>query len=319
MLSRKIQCLSLIHFPKPSDFSHTFPRRAYQIRLRIATRSPTSTPLNVALRQRSEPYRIYWQTSLTALPEWSVSEVLASTAVSDPEAALVFSVKNPGTVEIDELTLTYLTPAQALGNRSFDGNLLPSSSLPIGIAAPWAVGGNGAPAGAYVADPSVPGPSGLPSLRMTTFSDTGRPVAQLTAPFEGRPGTPHTFSFWARAAHNGHEASIRVGPPAEQLHESPWSKTVKLTDEWKRYDFTLTLPPSPDGFYLARINTHEAGVICVDQLMIEVTDTVSKFKPSDDVELSAVSEANFGLGFADQPLAYRVAAHGALNRVGGRF
>ena len=288
---------------------------AYQIRLRLATRSPTSTLINVALRQREAPYRTYWKSTFPAAPEWGVVEALATTPVNDPNAVLVFDLDKPGVIELDDLSLTYLTHAQALGSRTFEGNLLPSSSFPLGLSAPWAGGGNGKPDTTYVADPAVPGPSGLPSLRMTTFVESGRPVAQLTAPFEGRPASAHTFSFWARAAHTGHKLAIRVGAPEEKLWVAPWQKTVDLTETWRRYHFTVTLPPAPEGFYLARLNTHESGTIWVDQLMVEASPTLSDFKPVDRVELAAVAAAPFGLGFEATPLAYTVAAHGDLHAV----
>ncbi len=286
---------------------------SYQMRIRVATRSPNSAVINLALRQRGEPYRTYWQTTLPAAPEWGVSEVLATSAINDPEAVLMFSIESPAIVEIDELSLTYLTPAQALGNRSFAGNLLPSSSFPLGISSPWARGGNGGPVTAYVADPAVPGPSGLPSLRITPFNDAGRPVGQITAPFEGRPAARHTFSFWARSERAGQTLSIRLGPPEAQIWRAPWSHTVALTREWQRHSFTVELPPAPNGFYLARLNTHDQGVFWVDQLMVEAADSAGEFRRADRVELSAVPAERFGLAFEGRPLGFEVAAHGELS------
>lgn len=286
---------------------------AYQMRIRVATRSPNSAMINLSIRQRGAPYRAYWQTTLPAAPEWGVSEVLATVPVLDPEAVLMFAVESPAVVEIDEFSLTYLTPAQALGNRSFEGNLLPTSSFPIGLASPWAAGGNGGPLTAYVADPAMPGPSGLPALRVTPFSDSGRPIGQITAPFEGRPAARHTFSFWARSERGGQTLAIRLGPPEAQIWRAPWSQSITLEREWKRYSFTVELPPSPNGFYLARINTHDRGVFWVDQLMVEAADSAGEFRRSGRVELSAVAARPFGLAFEGQPLAFTVAAQGELS------
>jgi hypothetical protein len=282
------------------------------MRLRFAVRSPTSGSVEVSLRQRGEPYRTYWTTTFHGRPEWAVVEALASVDSVDREAVLMFAFESPGVVEIDDLVAVYLTPEEALGDRDFSGNLLPSSSFPLGLSAPWAGGGNGMPTEAYQVDPEVRGPTGLPSLRLTPSPSDGRPMSQLTAPFEGRPGGIHTFSFWARAEETGKMVSIRVGPVSANLWRAPWQKEITISQDWERYYFSLELPPSPEGFYLARINSHSPGVCWVDGLTVEADSTAGEFKKTGPVEVAAVAMGPYGLLFEGATLRYRVAAWGDL-------
>ncbi len=285
------------------------------LRIRMAVRSPNSLPFRVALRQFGPPYKVYWQSTVSAAPEWGVVEMVATPGEVDPEAVLMVSLQTPGVLEIDDFSLTPLTIQEALGGRSFDGNLLPSSSFPLGVAAPWAAGGNEKPAHAYAADPEHPGPSGLPSLRMTSFKDNGRPMLQITTPFVGRPATTHTFSFWAKSDSPGQVLHVRMGAPGETLYRDPWQKNVELTSEWKRYHFIVMLPPSPVGFYICRLTSHEPGTIWVDQLMVEAAAEPGEFQRGAPVEIALVPESRYGLSFVGDPLRFQIAAFGDLKKV----
>jgi hypothetical protein len=288
---------------------------SHLIRMRIPVRSEDNLTATVALRKRGEPWTLYWESTLPARPEWGVVELLASVREVDPEAVLMFSSHNPGTLEIGDFELEYLTPQQALAGQSFEGNLLHNSSFPLGLTAPWAVGANGTTPEHLRPDPENPGPSGLPSLRLVPHRYEGRAMMQITAPFIGRPGEPHTISFWAKSERPGMLVHMRMGPPREQLWRGPWQRDIQLTTEWQRYEFTVELPPAPDMLYLARITSHADGVFWLDQVMVEQADSAGEFQLTGPVEVYAVPEREWGLSFEDEPLTARVKLHGETDRV----
>lgn len=288
---------------------------SHLIRMRIPVRSEDNMSGTVGLRQRGAPYKGYWESNLSGRPEWGVIELLATVRDTDSEATLMFSFNTPGTFEIGDFELEYLTPEQALVGKSFEGNLLHNSSFPLGLTAPWAIGANGSTDEHVRADPGTPGPSGLPSLRLTTTQHHGRPMMQVTAPFIGRPGEKHTISLWAKSERPGMLLHLRMGPPREQLWRLPWQKDIQLTTEWQRYDLTVPLPPAPDMLYLARITSHAVGTFWVDQVMVEQADQVGDFQTTGPVEVYAVPVSEWSLSFEDEPMTIRTALHGKTHQV----
>ncbi|MCC5846514.1 MAG: hypothetical protein JJU29_00350 [Verrucomicrobia bacterium] len=288
---------------------------SHLIRMRIPVRSEDNISATLSLRQREAPYTNYWHANLTARPEWGVVEMLASVREADPNATLMFSFESPGTFELSDFEIEYLTPDQALAGQSFAGNLLHTSTFPLGLTAPWAIGANGTTAEHLGADPEHPGPSGLPALRMTPHNYEGRPMMQITSPFIGKPGEAHTLSLWAKSEQPGMTLHLRMGPPREQLWRSPWQKEVQLTTEWQRYEFTVLLPPAPDMLYLARLTSHAAGTLWVDQIMVELGEQASDFETAGPVEIHAVPVNEWGLYFEDEPLSARIVLHGETQNV----
>ena len=287
---------------------------SHLIRIRIPVRSEDNLSGTISLRQRAAPYAVYWSAPLNARPEWGMIELLASMRQTDPEATLMISLSNPGTFELSDLTLEYLTPEQALAGQSFEGNLLHSSSFPLGLSVPWASGANGTTEEHLRADPAQPGPSGLPSLRLTPNQYEGRPMIQISAPFTGKPGETHTFSFWAKSERPGMGIFLRMGPPQEQLWKGDWQKTVELSTEWQRVELSVPLPPAPDMVYLARVTSHDTGTFWIDQAMVEVGETAGPFQRAHEVELHAVPVREWGLHFEDQPMELKLALYGETDR-----
>lgn len=287
---------------------------SHMIRLRIPIRSEDQRTVTVTLRQREAPYRAYWSAEAPARPEWGVVELLASVAHTDPDAVLKFSMTAPGHVEIGDVELEYLTPQQALAGRSFEGNLLTTSSFPLGLTAPWACGANGTTEEHLRPDPEMRGPSGLPSLRLVPHRYEGRPMMQITSPFIGRPGTPHTLSFWARSDKPGMLLHLRMGPPGAQLWTGDWQKNVELTDQWQRYEHTVLLPPAPDLLYLARLTSHDTGTFWIDQVQVEAADHAGEFRRSDTVEIQLAADRSYGLSLEGEPLMFHVAVFGQIDQ-----
>ncbi len=288
------------------------PARA--IRIRAALRSEDNRTVSLILRQRGAPYRSYWSTVFAARPEWGEYEALAVVAAADPAAVLTFSMNAAGALEVGALSVEYVPFDAALGGRSFDGNLLPTSVFPLGLTAPWAVGANGSTPEHARPDPATPGPPGLPALRLVSHRYEGRPMMQITAPFVGKPGATHSLSLWARAEKPGMNLFLRLGPPAEALYKPPWQTQVTLSDEWRRYEFSVALPPAPDFVYLARITTHDEGAFWVDGLQVEVAEKAGPHRLAGPVETHAVAARDYGLSLDDEPMGYRVAVVGEPGR-----
>jgi hypothetical protein len=285
------------------------------IRLSVAMRSPGHQTVRLQLRQRSIPYRAFAEATFTALPEWGRYEALFPPVPADApkDTALFVGLDSTGHLELDDLTLTYLSPSQALGNKDLTGNLLSTSSWPLGVAAPWAIGGDERPPEALQPDPAVVGPTGLPALRVAPYPWHGNKViAQLSSPFVGRPGARHTFSVWARSEQPGQTLNLRFGPPSAELYKAPFSRAVTLTREWKRHSITLDLPFCPEGFYLARINTHAEGVFWLDGAQVELGAAPSSHVRTAPVELALQPVADYGLHLAGEAFTLRLAAWGDL-------
>ncbi|GEM_PF-1621841 len=276
--------------------------------LRMAIRSGSSSSFDAVLRKEGAPYTTYWQTRFTARPEWTVVQALLPPAREDePDGALMLMMSQPGIVEFDDLHLIYLRPELALGASDYEGNLLHTSSFPLGITAPWAAKDDGI----LYRTTSAKGPTGQPGLILHDTPDGRRRVAGLISPFQGKQGESHTFSFWAKTDRPGKRLHIRMGPPEEDLWKPPYQKNVTLTEEWERYSFTLELPFSAAGFYMAQLMAHDTGDLIVDGLMVEVGESMSPFQRSGEVEIHLKATHNFyALHTENEPFTYDLAVYG---------
>jgi hypothetical protein len=281
-------------------------------RVRIPLRSEENRPVTVTLRKQAPPYTSYWSQTLQTMPEWGVKEAMILSKHTDPDAGLYFSMQGPGTLELGEVTLEPLSLKQALAGGDFEGNLLYSSSFPLGLTAPWASGANGTEPHHLRADPENPGPSGLPALRLEPHRYEERPMIQITSPFIGMPGEKHTFSVWAKAEKPGMTVNLRMGAPSEQIYKAPWQKILHLSTEWKRYSMTVELPPAPGFLYLARVTSHDDGVFWMDQAMVEVGENATAFQPATPVELYIKADRDLGLSLEGEDMPVTMAISKAL-------
>ena len=123
------------------------------MKLRIALRSPTSSQVRLGIRSANR-FNDYWTKTTNAVPEWGVREFLIPPLVDDPAAQLVIYLERPSFIEVDEFSLVPVSAAIA-DARTFEGNLLPGSSFPAGVAKPWVgVAAGEAPVN-WNADPKV--------------------------------------------------------------------------------------------------------------------------------------------------------------------
>jgi hypothetical protein len=280
------------------------------VRIGAALRSSTNTPVRVQLRQSTAPFRVYWETTYAAVPEWGRFESIAPVAISDPDAMLLFVIDRPGRVEFDELSFAYLDPRDAVG-ASREGNLLPHSSFPLGLVTPWSAGGNHRNPDTYTADSSEPGPAtGLPSLRINPVLGAGRPHSGITAAFEGVPGAKHTLSFWGRTDRPGQLLHMRMGPPDQNLWVGQWQQNVNLSGQWRRYSFTVELPFAASGHHIARLVSHEEGVFWIDGISVTLGEQPPESPLSGKVELALATPDWYSLTLDEAPATFRLALWG---------
>jgi len=264
----------------------------------FALRSTTSSSVKFGLRKSGPPYTYYGQKEVTGAPEWQKTELLIPPVVNDDSASLMFEIRVPSVVEIDDVVVSYLSPDEVAGNLEMQGNLLTTSSFPLGVSYPWAPFHENYKPENYTADPENEGPTGVPALRIKTVNYEGdKGVAAVMCPFFGIGDRYYTYSFWAKAENSGHTINMRIGPPSERLWVEPYKKVINLGREWKRFKFTIKLPHSPDGFYLAQIfNWGPKGTFWIDGVQVEMGEDVSDFKRTGKVELAIRSAANaYGL------------------------
>jgi len=293
---------------------HVHVSNKYFMFVRMAIRSGSNSSFEVSLRKSGPPYTSYWQSTFSARPEWTVVEALIPPAREDePDGTFMLMMSKPGILELDGFELMYLSPELALGDASYQGNLLHTSSFPLGITAPWAAKDDGI----VYQTTSSKAPTGQPGLILHDTPDGGRRVAGLITPFQGKQGETHTFSLWAKTDEPGKRLHIRMGPPEEDLWKPPFQKDVLLTDKWERYSFTLKLPFSASGFYMAQLMAHDRGDLHVDGLMVEVGETMSPFERTAETELHLKAHQNFyALYTENEPFTYDMAVYGDVPGTG---
>ncbi|MEM1211583.1 MAG: beta-galactosidase [Planctomycetota bacterium] len=279
-------------------------------RIRVAVRSLAASRVRFVMQKDGAPWTTYWQNLVVAAPEWREFSYVIPPSSVDPSARFMIIFNQPGELEIDDLRIDYLDPND-VETGSFDGNLLPISRFPGGPTTPWVYQPLEDPNHSYEADPSQLGPSGMPSLKITPTNEPGdRPIAQLTVPFQGKHATEHTFSVWAKGSRPGQVVHLRMGPTNKQLWLAPWQSNMQLTTEWERYDLTVKLPFTEEGFYIARLTTHDPQVFWIDQAQVVLGSEPGEYTPVDDIELGLRQSANYGVHFLGKPLTFDAVAIG---------
>ena len=286
------------------------------LRVSAALRSPTSSVFRIGLRDIGSPYRSYWQQTVTAAPEWREVEFLVPPIMNNPKVQLFFYLDTAGVFQLDDLRVVAVPLDEFSQDADFQGNLLPSSSFPHGVQAPWL-------RQYYLrTDRGVTGPTGSPALRVEPRPSGERHVAKIVAPFVGKMGEPHTLSLYARSSQPGQTLFMRMGPPSESLHEAPWTSHVTLGEQWERHAFTTKLPFTSEGFFVVNILTHDPATFWIDGLQVEVGQDMGPFERPARVEVSASVTAPAGVFLEQEPVQVTLASVGGPlthGRIEGRL
>lgn len=278
------------------------------VRLDLALRSPTSGFVNLVLVDSADPAVVYWSKSIQMNPEWRDFSSLISVTGQMGDVNFVLEIPVAGRVETDDWTTEGLDLAELEDERSFTDNLLPSSVFPMGVVAPYNPGGNYRPDSAVVSDPTETGPSGLPSLRMTSFpTEWLARTVRLTVPFQGRPLQEHTFSVWLKGSDqtSNHRVNIEIGYDGD-FETVP----LRLTSDWQRYSVTHKLPFSTTGVHIARIRSTSDFPFWVDGLRVVESTTDTDYLPGGPIELNMKPTAEFDVCFKGEPLEVDLALVG---------
>ncbi|MEX0332677.1 MAG: beta-galactosidase [Puniceicoccaceae bacterium] len=278
------------------------------VRLNLALRSPASGFVNILLVDSADPSVVYWSKSIQMSPEWRMFSSLI--AVTGPMDAVSFILETPamGRVETDDWTIEGLMFEELEQERSFDENLLPGSVFPLGVVAPYNAGGNYRPDDAVASDPAEPGPSGLPSLRMTSFpTEFFSRTVRLTVPFQGRPLREHTFSVWLKGSPGASNQTVTL----ELGYDGDFQRVpVQLSRDWQRYSVTYTLPFSTTGVHLARLKSSSEFPFWVDGLRVVESATDTDYLPGGPIEVSLRPTAEYDVCFKGEPLEAEMALVG---------
>lgn len=287
-----------------------FLRKGAIIRLRLALRAPSSGVLGLKVRQGQKPYKIYWQTQLSVTPEWRVFEIAIPSIPKDEKGGYrLFLLPQQGVIDIDSLSLRYLDREEVIkeGNK-LDGNLLVTSSFPLGLSRPWRLyqvrEGSTAEK-----DPAVMGPTGVPALKLIPSRDL-KPddrfygVGLVVPPFQVAQFQKNTFSFYAKGSEEGQKVRLHL------LDQDRYFKShnFALTTEWQRYEWSTELPFVVDNYLTARIFSKE--VFWLDGLQFERGEKASEFQRPSLSELHLEPAADWGLSLEREPWQTRVAVAG---------
>lgn len=263
------------------------------LRVCVAARSGSSTPLTIGLRQRGTPYAYLWRKTVEVRPEWQLFTFVVPPMRAEERAWLLLTVDQEGVVDLDEISVVPTAAPREDSGEYLTRNRLANSSFPSGLMAPWGPGNTGFSDDNWQADTSVTGPTGVAALRVKVpEAYKGKAHVTLTVPFAGVGGTAYTLSVYAKGVRSGQPLYLRMGPPEEKLYEPPYTSTHHLDTDWRRYAFTLTLPAAGDGYYLATLVFSDDTWI--DGVQVEAGE-LSEFTRSGEVELSLRAVRPYGV------------------------
>ncbi len=275
------------------------------LQMGLTLRSDNPTIITIGLRSNSEPAIIYFEQPIPCPLDWSSGEVVVQATVDDPEARFYVEIDKEARIEFDAFYVQpYRTKKGAVLPviREESPNLLPSSSFPDGVHAPWVL----LNAEYRYSDGLEIGPTGMPSLK---WAGEG---ASLTAPFSGNGKGEYTLSLYLRGSVRGQRLSLILAPPLANPKIYPFHQRVVVDKEWKRYSTTVPLEIDIAGYYLAHIVSHSVEPVWVDGLQVEKAGQMTPLARTGPVEIVAQPLNPMGIGFEGEQMAVRVTIYGAL-------
>ena len=193
--------------------------------IEIATRSASGTQMVVGFRQGSAPYKRLWEATVESGPDWRKQRLMVPPVTNDPDADFYLGFREAGQVDIDELTIGFLSTEEQ--KAQLDGNLAPVTSFPLGLVPPVAPAHHDFRPENYRVDRSEAGPTGMPAIRLEpTEQFQGKGHYWLRFAKELPPGQ-YTLSVYAKGERPSQGLSLRIGPPSERHWEAPYAKNIK--------------------------------------------------------------------------------------------
>lgn len=296
-------------------------------RLKITARTGNFSDMTLALTSADSKTR-YWAQNVSSIAEWKEFEfIIPPLKAADDNATFSISASRSGQMDFEDFSLTPIAEKDIAGSFKGEGNLLLHSSFPTGLAAP----SFGGASGLERVDPNTLGPSGLPALKVDPsilmHDHTGKKyyTNTVSSPFVGKPTAEHTFSVFLKGSRDGQQVRLQLTPPDP---DSPanYRTIVTLTPEWKRYEFTVKLPYTPKGFYLAQVGSvgydDVVAPFWIDQMQVEVGSKATPFRRGAALEVALSTPKNFALFFENEPLQVEATVWGEVKPgtlLGGAF
>ncbi|MEM6551362.1 MAG: hypothetical protein AAF750_04460 [Planctomycetota bacterium] len=280
------------------------------IELSFAARSPTGTPIRLRLQQKAPPYRMRWEAVVPVAAEWGrVSRVLPPT-VNDNGTQFLIVIEQRGVVDLDAFALRYIDPPEDGRASALTQNLLPVSSFPDGLPAPWLLRDR------LVAETNTTetGPTGASALRLISPPryNAAAFTASILLGFYGTAGVDHTLSLYAKAETPGANMALRMGPPSKPIFKEPFGSYQPVGSEWARYEHTVTLPANEDGYYILQIAiTHDTALL-IDGLQLEAATRATPPTLTGPAELTLQPAQTKGVFTDDEPLVLRASTLGTI-------
>ncbi|MBL8992653.1 MAG: hypothetical protein JNM63_04885, partial [Spirochaetia bacterium] len=282
------------------------------LKLSFAVRNPQSGSLNIALRQAGSPWKTYWSQNISVSPEWNRQTIVIPATVDDPKAVMLFTFDS-GDWDFDDFSFVRISTGQLAAEAiPRVGNLLATSSFPLGLSGGWhlthgsySVPGDGT--GSAEGDAKEPGPTGVPSLKVSPPNKMPTKISfnLCSPPFKANIEKNYTVSFYAKAESEGKILKVKIGPPDAGI-----SFGLKPTTDWQRLTLKTKLPYSASGYQMMRLTS---DVTCwFDGMMIEEAENIGEFVRSFPLELSLKAVKPFGLTIDNQPFEINLHVAGSI-------
>lgn len=278
------------------------------LEIRFFGKSSDYTPISLRAVQKAPPYKTFWERSIPLVAEWQEIRSTVPGIYDVDNTQLLFVVSQPGTVDLDSLSIERTERAVMELSEYQRGNLLPNSSFPLGHTSPWIM--------QFYTEPWVStdtGPTGAPALLAEVANNNHEHSMRIA--FKAPANVPATVSIHARALQGSVSMALRMGPADGNLWTAPYQKLVPLNKTWQRATHTVELPVSNTGYYLLQIAFSGRGVVELDGVQIEVGEDSPEFKRSAAVELIAKEDKYQGLFLGDEDFSFTYTAYGDLEKV----
>jgi hypothetical protein len=282
---------------------HDLPRATEETfyRLRLVTRAPTGTAVDIIVREGPAPYRTLWSTRPNLRGGWQDQTIDFRMDKFDGDIGLYFLVEGAGQLDLARVELTAMTRrglAADLNERYAHlrgKNLVRISRFPLGLQSGWAIGSEQSDGDEVIiqSDPAVTGPSGVAALKVSA-ADT---MELFTAPFAAPlAGEPHVASLYLRGRGKG---TLGVLGDMKQLAETPFDISG---EKWTR----VAVPFSPVllGHYHA-VRIRGSGEFWIDGLQVETGSEPRPYASQMAHEVSMAVDSPARVQFDDEAAAVR--------------
>ncbi len=253
--------------------------------------------LNIHIRQLPNPYKTFWESDVDAKQDWQTKSLFCSLEnmkdnfggvnYDTSNMALYISLQN-GITDIATIKLIKISKEEYIAGKRSEiqrpekgqTNLFRNSRFPLGLQSGWSVNRDSFKIKCE-SDPSNPGPSGAPSLKVSSEN----PFTIFSEPFQtDNPDIKNTVSFSFKGEGEWNVSIAKGGA----------SKTVKATGDWQRESIEFKPDPLVKAFTL---RFSGKGTLYIDAI------TAKAGTGKEASEYKSAGECEIALGLADSETA----------------